>query len=85
MANKTIKQISLSEENEIFFRFSGSSRIVKAKALEVRKNSNDEIDYLLLDRLIHDCKDCAFSCDLENQNTFTLNVSGPYVTELSRV
>lgn len=85
MANKTIKHISLAEDYEIFFRFSGTSRIVRAKALEVRKNSDNEIDYLLLDRLIHDRKDNAFSCELEKQNTFTMNVSGAYVTELSRV
>lgn len=82
---RVIKQLKITDSNEVFIRLRGSSELINAKILDMKTGEFGEITYLLLDRLIHRQGEDQFDVDLEGagyQNPFML--AGCYVSELSR-
>jgi hypothetical protein len=83
--NRVIKKISLNEESrDIVIQFRGSSQAIEAKALDFRTDETGNIEYLLLDRLIHKASEVAFDCCLDNQHQNGFLVEGCYVSELKK-
>jgi len=84
MNNRVIKQFKLGEDHMIFIRFRGSSKIISAKALDVKKDDDGQVIYAVLDRLIHKPEETALECEFDDTLQNNFKVSGCYVTELSR-
>lgn len=79
---RVIKQLSVTDTNELVIRFRGKREAVTARVLERMKDqSGADIGYLL-DRLIHR-EDEVFVLD-EGEKTTTFDVTGCYVTQLNQ-
>lgn len=84
--NRIIKQIRLNESTrDLVIRFRGSSSAIEAKALDFKKDTQGNIVYLLLDRLIHKSHESIFECYLNDEWVDGFSVSGCVVSELSRL
>jgi len=82
--NRTIKLLVIDNTNNIHFRFSGSSRLVHAKYLDLSYDSDGNICNVLLDRCIHKPDEDVFDCNIDGKRQAPFNISGPFVTELTR-
>lgn len=84
---RTICQLNLSDSQEVTIRMKGTSRRIKAQALDVRRNSAGLVTYLCLDRLIHRQVEDTFLIDLDVpgiiEKSGTISVSGCFATELT--
>jgi hypothetical protein len=84
--HRVIKQISLNEATrDLAIQFRESSSAIEAKALDFKKDTQGNIVYLLLDRLIHKSHESVFECQLKEEWIDGFSVSGCVVSELSRL
>ncbi|WP_427551913.1 hypothetical protein ACQE3D_25360 (plasmid) [Methylomonas sp. MS20] len=86
---KTIKEIQIVPDEHglpetVYIRLFGFSKAITAKCLELRTDKKDNINYLLLDRLIHSCSDVGFELIKPNHERVLYSVSGCYISELSK-
>jgi hypothetical protein len=87
MSNKqsrVIKQMRISEDNTLYIRFKGTTNLIEAKILELKIDEQDKPYYILLDRLIHKQDETNFESHIENNWTTGFNVSGCFVSCLTR-
>lgn len=83
--NRMLKLIRLGENDSVYFQFKGSSRLLEARALDVKLSDQGDIMGLLLDRLIHQSHETHFDVTpMVGCVESSYKVSGCYVTELSR-
>ena len=81
---RTIKKISLDAyTGDVVIQFRGHSQAIEAKALDFKRDEENGILYLLLDRLVHKEGETAFDfCqDGVGKNGFT--VEGCFVSEFA--
>jgi hypothetical protein len=82
--NRKISQLDITEDNTVHLRFKGSSSTITARALDVRKDTQGRVTYLLLDRLLHRPEETLYTCEAGPAPHDAFNVDGAFVTELTR-
>jgi hypothetical protein len=82
--NRVIKQMRISEDNTLYIRFRGTTNLIEAKILELKKDEQDKPYYILLDRLIHKQDESSFESHIEDNWGAVFNLSGCFVSCLTR-
>lgn len=84
--SRTLRQFKVSSQNEVTLRLSGSSRHIKARAVEIIRNDQGLITYVCLDRLIHRQGEEGFRVDLDSGEQVgalgAVETRGCFATEL---
>lgn len=80
--NRAIKHLKLGDDMTVHIRMTGSTSLIEAKALEVRYDQAGNINYLMLDRLIHKPNESAFDSNIDGQVQPSFALFGCYVSVL---
>ncbi len=80
---RVIKQLQVTDTNEIVIRFRGKREAVTARVLERTRDEGGRDTGYLLDRLIHRDGE-VFVLEEGGEKKTTFDVTGCYVTQLSR-
>lgn len=84
---RTICQFNIADDGEVTIRMRGTSRRIKAQALDVQRDSGGRLTYVCLDRLIHRQVEDTFLTAVDSPGELAtasqVHVSGCFATELT--